>query len=288
MVLFARANRPAEPPGNLSHWRPMRAALVIACLALSLSALVGTGVLGPELAIAATTSSGPSRPASSDHGCPATVKDEQMITVAQVAQLYTPASGPATLGAASGSSGSNAANVSDISRACLALSPIPQPTTGAPTGPGKVILISRSQQWLWAYQNGKLLFATPVATGQPDLPTPLGTFHIMRKESNTMFYSPWPKSSPYYYAPLHIDYALLFRAGGFYIHDAPWRYDFGPGANFAHSLPDGAPETGSHGCVDVPVQAGAWLYAWAGTGTRIVIVDDGQTHSTSPVEQSAA
>jgi lipoprotein-anchoring transpeptidase ErfK/SrfK len=174
----------------------------------------------------------------------------------------------------------------DAARTCAVRRVVPTPSVSVPALPGQAILVSRSQQWLWAYQGGQLVFATPVTTGQSDLPTPLGTFHVMRKQSNTTFYSPWPKGSPYYYAPLHIDYALLFRAGGFYIHDAPWRYAFGPGTNLAQRLPDGSSQTGSHGCVDVPVPAGAWLYSWARVGTTVVIADS-DAHAAVPPEHAA-
>jgi lipoprotein-anchoring transpeptidase ErfK/SrfK len=133
-------------------------------------------------------------------------------------------------------------------------------------------MVSLGQQWLWAYLNGELLFATPVTTGRPELPTPTGAYHVMRKVANTTFFSPWPKGSEYYYAPLHIDYALLFRAGGFYIHDAPWRATFGPGTNLPHELPGGTQETGSHGCVNVPTSAGAWLFQWAAVGALVTVV----------------
>ena len=215
MALFIHRERLPEADAYASHWRPMRAALVLACLALTMSALAGTGILGFGATASAAAQAGAAAKAPTG-GCPATVQDGRFIPASQVAQLYATANGVTTLGATA---------TAGAPSACLVLSPIPQPTAGVPTGPGNVILVSRRQQWLWAYQNGRLLFASPIATGQPDLPTPLGTFPVMRKESNTMFYSPWPKGSPYYYTPLHIDYALLFKSGSFYIHDAPWRYE---------------------------------------------------------------
>ncbi|HEU5347451.1 MAG TPA: L,D-transpeptidase [Ktedonobacterales bacterium] len=65
---------------------------------------------------------------------------------------------------------------------------------------------------------------------------------------------------------------MHFRAGGFYIHDAPWRQMFGPGAQDPHTIPDGGNETGSHGSVNVTTSAAAWLYQWARVGTTIEIV----------------
>ncbi len=146
-----------------------------------------------------------------------------------------------------------------------------QPAAPAPQVSGQLVVVSIAQQWLWAYQDGKLVLSTPVTTGMPQLPTPTGTFHIQMKESNVMFYSPWPYGSPYYYSPEHIDFAMLFRDGGFYLHSAGWRHAFGPGTNVPHTNPDGTQETGSHGCVNMPVSAAGALYGWIGVGATVQI-----------------
>ncbi|WIG58910.1 MAG: hypothetical protein OJF49_001657 [Ktedonobacterales bacterium] len=148
---------------------------------------------------------------------------------------------------------------------------VPTPASGVPHVAGQVILVSEAQQWLWAYENGRLVFATPITSGRPYLQTPRGTYQILSKRANTTFYSPWPYGSPYYYAPEHINYALYFRAGGYYIHDAAWRENFGPGSNLPHTTPSGARETGSHGCVNVTPSASKWLYSWAKIGATVVI-----------------
>ena len=140
-----------------------------------------------------------------------------------------------------------------------------------PSGAGQVVIVSLSKQQLWAFQNGHLVMTSLVTTGMPQLPTPTGTFHIMMKESNIWFYSPWPYGSPYYYTPEHIDYAMLFRAGGFYLHNATWRETFGPGTNVPHTEPDGKWATGSHGCVNMPTNTAAQLYRWIGIGATVVI-----------------
>ncbi|HEX5571081.1 MAG TPA: L,D-transpeptidase [Ktedonobacterales bacterium] len=149
---------------------------------------------------------------------------------------------------------------------------IPAPSYGVPQVSGQVVLVSITQQWLWAYQDQRLVMASAVTTGMPQLPTPTGTYHITMKESNVWFYSPWPYGSPYYYTPEHVDYAMLFRSGGFYLHSAAWRHAFGPGANVPHTDPDGTWETGSHGCVNLPVDAAGALYGWIGIGATVIIV----------------
>jgi hypothetical protein len=64
-----------------------------------------------------------------------------------------------------------------------------------------------------------------------------------------------PPESPNYYESTYINYALLFKAGGYFLHNAWWHVKFGPGSNVPHQLPDGSWETGSHGCVGMPWSA---------------------------------
>jgi hypothetical protein len=109
-------------------------------------------------------------------------------------------------------------------------------------------------------------------SGRPQLPTPIGTFHVFAKLSPTTFYSPFPKSSPYWYAPTHINYALEFLAGGFFLHDSWWHSVYGPGTNGWHYDPRFGWQWGSHGCVAMPISAAAWLYNWAPIGTTVEIV----------------
>lgn len=175
------------------------------------------------------------------------------------------------------------------------------PASSAPPAPlasGRVILVSLSRQQLYAYQDGALSFTFTVETGRPELPTPTGVFHVFLKNcsdlrwtSNSapttyhnanciehngdghqaMFTSPWPQGSPYWYAPTHINYALEFKEGGFYLHDAWWHVAFGPGANTPHQLPDGTWETGSHGCIGMRILDASRLYAWAALGTPVYV-----------------
>jgi lipoprotein-anchoring transpeptidase ErfK/SrfK len=169
---------------------------------------------------------------------------------------------------------------------------------------GQVILVCKTEQKLYAYQDGKLVYSSLVETGRPNLPTPTGVFHIFYKNcsdkewlSNSynqgvhngncgehngdgyveQFTSPFPPGSPDYYYPTNINYAMEFADGGFFLHDAWWHCDFGPGSNVPHytggcpGWAGGHEETGSHGCVGMPVSAAAWLYAWSHIGTTVIV-----------------
>ncbi len=134
----------------------------------------------------------------------------------------------------------------------------------------KRIVVSLSQEKLWAYSGNQVYLQTLVTTGGPELPTPIGTFHILQKFSPFTFKSPWPKGSPFWYADSPTNYAMLFDDGGYFIHDAPWRSFFGPGSNVVDGTP-GSNNTGTHGCVNVPASIQATLFAWATVGTAVVV-----------------
>jgi lipoprotein-anchoring transpeptidase ErfK/SrfK len=55
---------------------------------------------------------------------------------------------------------------------------------------------------------------------------------------------------------------MEFIGGGYFIHDAPWRSWYGPGANLYN---------GTHGCVNVPYGPMATLWSWAPIGTTVVV-----------------
>lgn len=134
---------------------------------------------------------------------------------------------------------------------------------------GKIIVVSLSQQELYAYDHGKLFILTPVATGRPELPTPTGTYHIFSRYSPYIFISPWPVGSPYYYATATANYALEWAQGGYFLHDAPWRGYFGQGANNWHKDTLMGEDPGTHGCINVPTAVMVLIYNWATIGTTL-------------------
>jgi lipoprotein-anchoring transpeptidase ErfK/SrfK len=133
---------------------------------------------------------------------------------------------------------------------------------------GKVIVVSLSHQWLYAYANGSEVFNTPVMTGRPSLPTPAGTYHVFAKLSPTTFVSPFPRGSANWYPPTYINYALEFLPG-FFLHDSWWHSVYGPGTSGWHHDPVDGWQWGSHGCVAMSLGAAAWLYRWAPIGTTV-------------------
>lgn len=164
--------------------------------------------------------------------------------------------------------------------------PTPSPTT-TPTAPGwstqevnilaqlgypaKAILVSIQQQVLHVYHHDELIKWSYVTTGRPELPSPKGFWKVIERKHPTTFYSPWPPGSPYWYPPTYINYALEYHEGGYFLHDATWRHYYGPGTNIWHQNPDGTWETGTHGCINMPLAFMAWLYDWTPLGTPVVV-----------------
>lgn len=108
-------------------------------------------------------------------------------------------------------------------------------------GYGKFILISRTEQWIGAYENGKLKFSMPAATGKTGSETPTGLFRIDARHRNhtSSLYQTDDKTAQY-----PMDYAMRFHIGADNV--AYWIH--------ARDLP-GRPA--SHGCVglfDEPMQ----------------------------------
>lgn len=139
---------------------------------------------------------------------------------------------------------------------------------------GTVIMVNMIEEALRFYVDGKLVNSFLVTTGMPGRPTLPGVWTTQNRQSPTEFKSDDPPGSQYYYPPTHINFAILYHWGGFFVHDAWWRSLFGPNTQFPHYDPDGDESfagKGSHGCVNVQEQQAAWLYAHTDWNTQIVI-----------------
>ena len=139
---------------------------------------------------------------------------------------------------------------------------------------GQVIVVSTSEQALRLYQDSKLVTSFLVTTGRVELPALAGEWSVQNRESPTEFKSPDPPGSPFWYPPTHINYAILYHHGGYFLHDSWWRVDYGPGTQFPHVDSGGDTQfsyDGSHGCVNMPEDKAAWIYANTDFNTSIII-----------------
>lgn len=140
------------------------------------------------------------------------------------------------------------------------------------TVPTKMIVVSTEAQSAQVYQNGHVVLTAPVTTGGPELPTDKGIFHIYYKISPFVFHSPFPVGSPYYYLPTPIQYWMPFD-GQEGLHDASWRSNFGAGSNYQPTdLGTGHDILGTHGCVNLPLAAAAFIWNFAPVGTTVVVI----------------
>lgn len=122
---------------------------------------------------------------------------------------------------------------------------------------GTFIEISLDQQHLWVYENGNMIYDSPVTSGAAGagFPTNRGLFSIYYKTTNTRL-----SGAPYgwdYDVP--VDYWMPFD-GGIGLHDAEWRTQFG-GPDYYYG--------GSHGCVNLPDDTAAFIYNWSSVGTQV-------------------
>jgi len=138
----------------------------------------------------------------------------------------------------------------------------------------QVLVVSLAEQAMRVYQNGKLINSYHVTTGRQELPSLPGVWSVLDRRSPVIFSSAEPKGSPYWFPDTPISYAILYHFGGYYVHDAPWRANFGPGTQFPHSDASGTTAynfDGSHGCINLQESDAGWVYNHTGWDTSIVI-----------------
>lgn len=146
----------------------------------------------------------------------------------------------------------------------LPAAPAPQAAAPAPArrrtsedtnspGGAKSILVNLSDQWLYAYEGDKQVFDAPVSTGRDGMQTPTGTYAVYSKlKVQTM---DGVLDGQYWVVPNVPN--VMYINGGVALHGTYWHNRFGSGARL------------SHGCVNLPLSAAAWLYGWAPVGTTV-------------------
>jgi lipoprotein-anchoring transpeptidase ErfK/SrfK len=137
--------------------------------------------------------------------------------------------------------------------AVAALAAPATPATGVAKAQ-KTIVVSISQQMLWAYKGDQVVLSSSVSTGRAGFDTPVGSFAVLTKlPSQTMEGVIGGES---YNVP-DVPWVLYFTNSGHALHGTYWHNNFGTPM--------------SHGCVNLPLDVAAWLYDWAPLGTRVLI-----------------
>jgi lipoprotein-anchoring transpeptidase ErfK/SrfK len=131
---------------------------------------------------------------------------------------------------------------------------------------GLTIVVRISENRLYLYDGIKLDRTYPVATGQPQYPTPTGHFEVITKEVNPTWHNPardtWGKDEPAEIAPGPGNplgtRAMALTAPGILIHGTYADSSIGTHA--------------SHGCIRMHIQDSEALFNIVTVGTPVIIV----------------
>ncbi len=125
---------------------------------------------------------------------------------------------------------------------------------------GRYIEINLSRQRLWVWQDHNVVYETPITSGATGagFPTVTGLFSINHKTTNTRLIG--NAYGPRYNYNVFVKYWMPFYSG-YGMHDASWRNGNFGGSDYYYG--------GSHGCVNMPEAAAAFIYNWADVGTPV-------------------
>jgi lipoprotein-anchoring transpeptidase ErfK/SrfK len=133
-----------------------------------------------------------------------------------------------------------------------------------PIGPGpqqgayKEVVVSVSQQYMWAYEDGTEVIESWVSTGTAEteaVTTPVGYWSVLTKyDVQTMEGT----ISGEHYRVADVPYVMYFDNLGNALHGTYWH------SNFGYPM--------SHGCVNLPMDVAAYLYSWTDIGTAVTVV----------------
>jgi lipoprotein-anchoring transpeptidase ErfK/SrfK len=123
---------------------------------------------------------------------------------------------------------------------------------------GSYIEVNLSKQHLWVWQDHNVIYDSPITSGATGagLGTVTGLFSIYYKTTNTHLVG-------YQYGynyDVPVKYWMPFYSG-YGLHDAVWRNGNFGGPDYYYG--------GSHGCVNLPDDAAAFIYNWSVVGTPV-------------------
>ena len=132
---------------------------------------------------------------------------------------------------------------------------------------GNYVEIDLSAQQLWVYRNGEQKVSAPIVSGcvAKGYETPTGIYSVQDWDTDATLVGDDYET--------HVDYWVGFL-GGYGIHDANWRWDFG-GDIYLYG--------GSHGCVNVSPYQAELIHSNTALGTKVILYG-GETE-VDPLEQ---
>ncbi|WP_405113532.1 Ig-like domain-containing protein [Micromonospora sp. NBC_01405] len=126
------------------------------------------------------------------------------------------------------------------------------------TGPAVIMTVDNKTKRMTVTKDGKAIKTIPVSLGKKSTPSSSGTMIVIEKLRKTVF-DTMEELGPEEGYRTKIDYAQRLTWGGEFIHAAPWSEGQQGSVNV------------SHGCVNVSMKNGAWLFANTRIGDPITV-----------------
>ena len=125
------------------------------------------------------------------------------------------------------------------------------------------IQVDLSAQMMWYFEDGVMVFESPVVTGLPgSMATPPGVFFILEMLRDTVLEGAVNPDTGVEANPTPVAYWMRVTWEGIGFHDATWQESFGG---------DRYQTFGSHGCINMPLEQARDLYSRIGIYTPVVI-----------------
>ncbi|MFC0005710.1 L,D-transpeptidase [Micromonospora siamensis] len=118
--------------------------------------------------------------------------------------------------------------------------------------------VDNATKKMTVYEDGKVVRTLPVSLGKKSTPSSSGTMVVMEKKEHTTF-DTRDEPDPENQYVTEIDFAQRLTWGGEYIHAAPWS----EGQQGRRNV--------SHGCVNVSMAHGRWLFANTKVGDPVTV-----------------
>ena len=131
-------------------------------------------------------------------------------------------------------------------------------TVDLKVGRSLIMTVSNKTKRMTVKQDGKVIKTIPVSLGKPSTPSSSGTMVIIDKQKHTVF-DTTDELGPEEGYKTPIDYAQRITWSGQFIHAAPWSEGNQGRVNV------------SHGCVNVSMKMGAWLFGKTMIGDPITV-----------------
>lgn len=125
--------------------------------------------------------------------------------------------------------------------------------------------VDMSAQHMWYVQNGQVVLETDVVTGEP-IPskiTPEGVYSLMWKQPNSVLVGEIDPDTGEPAYKTKVKYWMQVTSSGVGFHDAIWQAAFG---GTLYQIPG----TGSHGCINMPLDQAAALFNMIEPGTPVI------------------